>query len=67
MIQTKVAKVLNSTSVILAAGAEHGIKEGMEFVIYDLSEMIRDPETFTILLDTIRRFVRWKLFAHDIR
>lgn len=45
MIQTKVAKVLNSTSVILAAGAEHGIKEGMEFVIYDLSEMIRDPET----------------------
>src|SRR6266540_3595082 len=45
MIYTKVAKVLNSTSVILAAGSDDGVKEGMEFVIFDLSEMIRDPET----------------------
>ncbi len=45
MIYTKVAKVLNSTSVILAAGSNDGIKEGMEFVIYDLSETICDPET----------------------
>jgi hypothetical protein len=45
MIQTKIARVLNSTSVILAAGSDDGVKEGMEFVIYDLSETIRDPET----------------------
>jgi hypothetical protein len=45
MIQTKVAKVLNPTSVILAAGSDDGVKEGMEFVIYDLSETILDPET----------------------
>ena len=44
MIQTKVAKVLNPTSVILAAGSDDGVEEGMEFVIYDLSESIRDPE-----------------------
>ena len=45
MIHTKVAKVLNSTSVILATGSDEGVKEGMEFVIYDLSETILDPET----------------------
>lgn len=45
MIHTKVAKVLNATSVILAAGSDDGVKEGMEFVIYDLSETIHDPET----------------------
>lgn len=45
MIRTKVAKVLNPLSVILAAGFEDGVKEGMEFIIYDLSETIYDPET----------------------
>lgn len=45
MIQTKVAKILNPTSVILAAGSDDGVKEGMEFVIYSLSETICDPET----------------------
>jgi hypothetical protein len=45
MIHTKVAKVLNPTSVILASGWEDGVKDGMEFVIYSLSETIRDPET----------------------
>lgn len=45
MIHTKVAKVLNTTSVILATGAADGVKEGMEFVIFDLSEAILDPET----------------------
>ncbi len=45
MIQTTVAKVLSPTSVILATGSDDGAKEGMEFVIYDLSETILDPET----------------------
>ena len=37
--------MLNPTSVILAAGSDDGVKQGMEFVIYSLSETIRDPET----------------------
>jgi hypothetical protein len=45
MIHTRVARILSPTSVILAAGTDDGIKEGMEFVIYDLSETILDPET----------------------
>jgi hypothetical protein len=45
MIHTKVAKIIDPTTVILAAGAESGVKDGMEFVIYDLTETIRDPDT----------------------
>ncbi len=45
MIQTKVAQILSPTQVVLAAGSEHGVREGMEFIIYDLSDMIFDPET----------------------
>jgi hypothetical protein len=45
MIHTKIARILGPTRVVLAAGAEQGIKEGMEFIIYELSDPISDPET----------------------
>lgn len=45
MIYTKVARIIDSTRVVLAAGERDGVKEGMEFVIYDLSDHILDPET----------------------
>jgi hypothetical protein len=45
MIQTKVARIIDPTLVVLAAGENDGVKEGMEFVIYDLSDQILDPET----------------------
>lgn len=45
MIYTKIAKIVGPTTVILAAGSENGVKEGMEFVIYDLTDTIRDPDT----------------------
>lgn len=45
MIHTKVAKILSPTQVVLAAGSEHGVKEGMQFIIYELSDEILDPET----------------------
>lgn len=45
MIQTKVARILSPTQVILAAGSDQGVREGMEFIIYDLSDVILDPET----------------------
>ena len=45
MIRTTIATVVDPTTVVIAAGADHGVREGMEFVIYDLSETIRDPET----------------------
>lgn len=45
MIHTKVARVLDATQVVLAAGEIDGVKEGMVFIIYDLSDSILDPET----------------------
>src|SRR5260370_36133362 len=45
MIQTKIARINSSTEVILAAGSRQGVKEGMVFVIYELGDEIRDPET----------------------
>ena len=45
MIYTKVARVVSPTELILAAGADDGVQEGMEFVVYSLSDMVYDPET----------------------
>lgn len=45
MIQTKVARVVSPTELVLAAGADDGVEEGMEFVVYSLSDAIRDPDT----------------------
>lgn len=45
MIYTTVAKILSPTQVVLSSGSEDGVKPGMEFVIYDLSDNIIDPET----------------------
>jgi len=45
MIHTKVARIFDPTQIVLAAGAMDGVTEGMEFIIYDLSDPILDPET----------------------
>jgi hypothetical protein len=45
MIKTKIAQILGPTRFVLAAGNEQGVEEGMEFIIYKLTEPIFDPET----------------------
>ena len=45
MIQTKVARVVSPTELVLAAGADDGVEEGMEFIVYSLSDIVFDPET----------------------
>src|SRR5262249_22207625 len=45
MIQSKIAKILSPTKVVLSAGAEQGVQEGMVFVIYELGDAVVDPET----------------------
>lgn len=45
MVRTKIAQILSPTRVVLASGAEQGVREGMEFVIYELSDPVIDPET----------------------
>jgi hypothetical protein len=45
MIQGKVARIPNDEEVVLNIGRQHGVKEDMEFVIYQESDHIVDPET----------------------
>jgi hypothetical protein len=45
MIRTRIAQILGPTRFVLAAGADQGVQEGMEFIIYELSDTIYDPET----------------------
>ena len=45
MIETTIAKIIDETRVVLAAGKEQGVREGMEFVIYGLGPEVFDPET----------------------
>jgi len=45
MIQMKVARVVSPTELILAAGAKDGVEEGMEFIVYTLSDSVWDPDT----------------------
>jgi len=44
MIQTKVARIISPTEVVLAAGSDDDVTPGMEFVIYELSDTVYDPE-----------------------
>src|ERR1700730_7423831 len=45
MIKTKIAQILSPTRVVISAGAAQGVRPGMEFIIYELSGEIFDPET----------------------
>jgi len=45
MIYTKVARIISDTQVVLAAGSENGVEEGKEFIIFQFSDPIPDPET----------------------
>jgi hypothetical protein len=42
---TRIAKILSETEVVLGAGENAGVREGMEFVIFEDGEEILDPET----------------------
>src|SRR5207244_1603202 len=45
MVNTRIAKIITPTMVVLAAGTLQGVTEGMEFIIYELTEPILDPDT----------------------
>lgn len=40
-----VARILSDDELILNVGREHGVKEGMEFVIFSESDPVFDPQT----------------------
>lgn len=44
-IRGSVAEILDKTTLVANIGAEDGVKEGMEFEIFEDGPMITDPET----------------------
>ena len=49
IIYAKIVKILNNTQVVIDKGLENGIREGMEFIIYDDGEEVRDPNSGKII------------------
>ena len=44
-IEGKVAKIINVYTVVINRGREHGVEDGMRFIIYDQGEDITDPDS----------------------
>ena len=44
-IEGKVAEIIDEYTVVINRGYEHGVEEGMRFVIYEPCDEIKDPET----------------------
>ena len=58
-IKSKVARVLNSREIVIAAGSEDGVSVGMYFDVLDpKGEDIRDPDTQEVLGSVDRPKVR---------
>jgi hypothetical protein len=43
-INGRVAEIIDVYTVVFNRGLEHGVEEDMRFVIYELSEEIKDPD-----------------------
>ena len=62
LIRSKVARVLNSREIAIAAGTEQGVRVGMYFDVLDpKGEDIRDPDTGDVLGSIDRPKVRVKV------
>ncbi|HEC62269.1 MAG TPA: hypothetical protein ENI27_08455 [bacterium] len=44
-ISGQIARILSSTTLIINRGTEHGVKNGMKFIIFEEGDEITDPET----------------------
>lgn len=62
LIRSKVARVLNSREIVIAAGSTQGVVEGMYFDVMDpKGEDVRDPDTGEVLGSIERPKVRVKV------
>lgn len=62
LIRSKVARVLNSREIAIAAGSDQGVRVGMYFDVLDpKGEDIRDPDTGDVLGSINRPKVRVKI------
>jgi hypothetical protein len=45
MIEGKVAKISTDTDIVVNKGREDGVERDMEFIVYDVGDVIEDPDT----------------------
>lgn len=45
MIEGKVAKILNATDIVVNVGEKDDVTREMEFIVYEVGEVIEDPDT----------------------
>lgn len=45
MIEGKVAKISSDTDIVVNVGEVDGVEENMEFIVYDVGDVIEDPDT----------------------
>ncbi|MDD2755692.1 MAG: hypothetical protein PHS80_09215 [Methanothrix sp.] len=45
LLEGKVAKIKNQYQIVINKGTEHGVENGMHFVIYEIGEELTDPDT----------------------
>ncbi len=44
-IEGKIAKIIDSRTVILSVGSENGVKDGIVFAVLDEGDEVKDPDT----------------------
>jgi len=49
LVEGKVAEIKNQYQIVINRGTEHGVEEGMRFLIYELGRELEDPDTGTSL------------------
>ena len=64
-ILTKVAQIRSDTEIVLAAGSDQLVTEGMKFVIYEIGETIDDPETGESLGEL--EYVKGRVVAKNVQ
>lgn len=45
MIEGKVASITSDTDIVANIGAKDGVESNMEFIVYEIGEVIEDPDT----------------------
>lgn len=45
MIEGKVAKIIDDTDIVVNVGEEDGVERDMEFIVYEIGDVIEDPDT----------------------
>ena len=60
MIEGKIIKIIDDWHIIINVGLNNGVKENMNFAIYEVGDMIIDPDTNEELelLDMVRHNFR---------